>query len=310
MQMTEKVAILMATYNGSLYVAEQIDSLLSQSYKDWILFIHDDGSMDGTLDIIENYHAKYPDKIQIIQGEKTGGAKENFLFLLKNIKAPYIMLADQDDVWQPEKIETSLNRMKSQESVFGQDKPHLVFTDLSVVDTDLHVIAETMSKYQGLNPRKTKLNNIIIQNVIPGCTLMINNAMLDYVNKISETDSIIMHDWWLALIAAQYGTIDYIANPMMLYRQHSTNSVGTYRFWDLEYLKNKLIKSVEIKKELLVIEKQAEYFVKIYGLQENKMLSSFAVLHKQSKISRIRFHMRYHVWKNGIIRNIGLIVFG
>ena len=81
MHSTDKIAILMATYNGEKYICQQIDSILSQTCKDWELYIHDDGSTDNTIAALESYVEKYPNKIHLIDGKSTGGAKYNFFYL-------------------------------------------------------------------------------------------------------------------------------------------------------------------------------------------------------------------------------------
>ena len=99
MHSTDKIAILMATYNGEKYICQQIDSILSQTCKDWELYIHDDGSTDNTIAAVESYVEKYPDKIHLIDGKSTGGAKYNFFYMFGQVEAPYYMTCDQDDVW-------------------------------------------------------------------------------------------------------------------------------------------------------------------------------------------------------------------
>ena len=97
----KKTAILMATYNGEQYVAEQIDSLLAQTDSDWTLYIHDDGSKDHTQEIISKY-AETHDNIVVMDFPGGNGAKENFFKMMFSVDADYYMLCDQDDVWLPE----------------------------------------------------------------------------------------------------------------------------------------------------------------------------------------------------------------
>ena len=127
-QCDKKVAILMATYNGEKYLSEQIESIINQTFTDWVLYIHDDGSTDGTLEIIKKYVKIYPKKIILIQGERTGGAKFNFFSLMDKVTAEYIMFSDQDDWWLPDKINKTLEKCIKIEN--GQkDTPVVVFTD-------------------------------------------------------------------------------------------------------------------------------------------------------------------------------------
>ena len=116
MHSTDKIAILMATYNGEKYICQQIDSILSQTCKDWELYIHDDGSTDNTIAAVESYVEKYPDKIHLIDGKSTGGAKYNFFYMFGQVEAPYYMTCDQDDVWKPDKIYLTLQKMEALEA--------------------------------------------------------------------------------------------------------------------------------------------------------------------------------------------------
>ncbi|MFA5239542.1 MAG: glycosyltransferase family 2 protein [Phycisphaerae bacterium] len=219
------IKILLATYNGQEYLAEQIDSILAQSNQDWQLLIRDDGSDDDTVRIIEDYANRLPDKIRLIK-DNVGrlGASLNFGKLLEYADAEYIMFCDQDDVWLPNKIEMALNAMKAAEQVYP-DKPILIHTDLKVADSELNTIADSMWIYQKLFPEAgNDLNRVMAQNVVTGCTMMINKKARAV--SIPVPDEAIMYDWWLALNVCRHGKIVYVSIPSVLYRQHSGNEVG------------------------------------------------------------------------------------
>ena len=167
----------MATYNGSKYISEQFDSLLKQTYSNWKIIVHDDNSQDNTVEIIKIYEKKHPNKIKLIDDNiNPGGAKENFSYLLGKIDENYhyLMFCDQDDVWLEDKIELTLGEMKAVEKN-KKDIPILVHTDLKVVDYKLNTIYESMFKSQKLDYRiGDNLQHIAIENVVTGCTIMIN----------------------------------------------------------------------------------------------------------------------------------------
>ena len=307
---TDKIAILMATYNGERFVSEQIESLLKQTYQDWELFIHDDGSEDNTVNIITQLAKEYPTKIHVVEGKETGGAKYNFFYLMHQVDAPYIMFCDQDDIWLETKIEKTYLKMRETESGCGIERPILVFTDLEVVDSKLRVLAERMSKSQKLNPRKIRFKDCLIQNVITGCTTMLNRACLE--KSLAEVDfkNIIMHDWWCALVAAYYGKIAFVDEPLILYRQHGNNSVGAKPLSDPRYVLKRMTKQKDIKSTLELTRKQSGEFARAYCLDKDSLAFQYSNLATKPKLSRQLFYGKNHVWKSGLIRNIGLLMWG
>lgn len=307
---TDHIAILMATYNGSQYVEAQIQSLLRQSYTDWELYIHDDGSKDNTMSIIKSYEAAYPDRIHYIEGPGTGGAKNNFFYLMNQVDAPYVMFCDQDDVWLENKIERSFQSMKKEERRCGLDVPVLVFTDLKVVDRNLNVLSESMNRYQKLNPKKIEFKDLLIQNVVTGCTMMVNRACIDKANAFCDSKPIIMHDWWLALVAAHFGKIAYIDEALILYRQHGDNTVGAKSITDLSYIRNKIISYTQILDSLQQTRGQAKLFSSTYKQESTSLSSLYAQLGEENKLQRLCFYMRNGVWKSSLIRNIGVLIWG
>lgn len=309
MIVTDKIAILMATYQGERFIGEQINSLLSQTCGNWELYIHDDDSRDRTPEILSEYQSRYPDKIHVLVGAPAGGAKENFMFLLGQVNAPYIMFCDQDDVWLPDKIDLTYQAMRQSEVNTGRSTPTLVFSDLTVVDQNLHVIAERMSKYQQLDPGRTAFKDLMIQNVITGCTCMINRALQEKALNCANSGAMIMHDWWCALVAAYFGEIRFVDKPLILYRQHGDNSVGAKKITDFKYILKRLPEKRKIEDSLSNARKQIACFSKTYSVDES-LLSGFAHLGEKSKLERLHFYYRNGVKKCGLLRNVGLLVWG
>ena len=230
--MDKVVYILLATYNGEKYIREQLESLLVQTYQNWILWIHDDGSEDGTVNIIKEYKSKFPNKIKFLDdGLKCGGPKQNFAHLLNCIddNYDYIMFCDQDDVWLNDKIEITLNKMIEIEKNYP-NKPIIIHTDLKVVDEQLNSIADSFFVYQRINPKWSKDFNIsLVQNSVTGCTMMINKKAKEISLPIGN--NAIMHDWWILLKVLQNdGIVEYVDKATVLYRQHFSNHIGAKGF--------------------------------------------------------------------------------
>lgn len=309
MYSTEKIAILLATYNGKNYISEQIESILAQTEKEWILYIHDDGSTDGTQQILETYAANYPEQIVLVDGPSTGGAKTNFFYLFGQVEAPFYMCCDQDDVWLPEKI--TLTKREMENLVRGdEDKPCLVFTELNVVDGELNIIAEKMSDYQGLDCVNLKFNRSLIQNVVTGCTMMINRLLRDEMNKIDDYENVLMHDWWALLVATRFGKVGFVESATILYRQHGNNGVGATNASSFIYKLKRMLQGEEIKKSLINTRKQAETFAKLYKEPVGSLAYEYARLGEMTKLKRLNFYKKYDVKKSTRAKNMGLMVWG
>lgn len=308
MHSTDKIAILMATYNGEKYICQQIDSILSQTCKDWELYIHDDGSTDNTIAAVESYVEKYPDKIHLIDGKSTGGAKYNFFYMFGQVEAPYYMTCDQDDVWLDKKIELTYDKMLTIEN--KADVPCLVYTELRVVDSELNTIADTMSEYQSLDCHKRTINQFILQNSVTGCTMMVNSALRDKMLRITNIDNTIMHDWWAALVAAQFGKTAFIDEPTILYRQHGDNSLGALGVNKLSYIVRRVWQKKQIQESMRLGRLQAGEFAKTYNLPDDSLAVRYAALEGKSRRERQRFYKKNDMYKTGTMRRLGQAVWG
>lgn len=309
MYRTEKIAILLATYNGEKYIAEQIDSILEQTDKDWMLYIHDDGSKDGTVEILEMYARRYPNQIHIVDGASTGGAKQNFFYLFSQVEAPYYMCCDQDDVWSPEKIKITKKEMLHLEKE-DETLPCLVFTELKVVDEDLNVLNKKMSDYQGLDCKNLSINRALIQNVVTGCTMMINRTMREEFEKLTDYTDVLMHDWWVMLVATRFGKVSFVEDATILYRQHGNNGVGAQNSNSLLYMIKRMFQGEDIKRSLLNTRKQAALFAKIYVENDESLIKQYAEIGSKRKIQRVLFYKKNDIKKSTVSKNVGLLIWG
>ncbi|MEG1580168.1 MAG: glycosyltransferase family 2 protein [Bacteroidaceae bacterium] len=232
-----KLAILLATYNGSIYIKEQLDSLFAQSYLDWTLFVQDDLSTDNTLDLVRAYQEQHRNII-ILDNNKKLGSMNNFTTLLEKVDAKYYMFCDQDDVWLPNKIELTLCKMEEMERT-NREKPIIVHTDLIVVNEKLQLITDSFWHYSRISPQI--LNNFDYMGahcLATGCTMMINNRAKSVSLPIPNTA--IMHDAWIVVKTfKEKGCVAAIQNKTILYRQHGGNTLGAQ---DLQtsYIKKRL----------------------------------------------------------------------
>lgn len=303
------IDILISTYNSKTFIKEQIKSLLSQIHINWYLIIRDDGSKNNTFEIVEKYTSNYPEKIVLTKDNSQNlGACQSFSKLLQYSTADYIMFCDQDDVWLPEKIELTLNKITELETKY-KDKPILVHTDLKVVDKDLNILADSFWKYQNLNPRLKGLHHLLVQNNVTGCTVMINKKLKELASPIPP--EAIMHDWWLALVASAFGIIDYIETPTVLYRQHGKNDIGAKRY-SLPFIFSRLKKFDESLYSVKKTVTQAKAFYARYKdlltKEQAEIVYNYATLFEKPKIERLRSLFKYKFKKHGFARNIGFIL--
>lgn len=302
------IDILLATYNGERFLKEQIDSILSQSYQNFHIIIRDDGSTDGTLDIIGKAVFINPDKISFLKDCSHVGAIESFSRLLCKSKSSFVMFADQDDIWMADKVLITLTKMKEMESIFGTEKALLVHSDLKVVDEYLQEISPSFWSYTGLKPREgTHLNRLLVQNEITGCTVMINRPLIELSRPIFP--GCVMHDWWLGLVASACGHIGVIKEPLILYRQHGGNTLGAQKF-GISLLLRKYSHKEKMKRLKLRHKKRIqafaflERFEGIISISNTQMILDYLSM-KDTSILRNRYLLLKHrFFKQGLLRNL------
>lgn len=275
MTSSPRVAVLLPTYNGARFLRQQLESLTAQSRQDFVILIRDDGSNDETLAVLRSCMDKAPQQFHLVQ-DKLGnlGASGNFSFLLQyvleqaadlGLQDALLMLCDQDDIWEPTKIEVQLDVMsKLQERNPGQ--PLLVHSDLTVIREDESLIAESFISYQGLDAAKNDLRNMIFSNTVTGCTALFNQQLVR--KALPVPDTAMMHDWWLALVAAAFGRIEFIPRPLVRYRQHGQNTLGASEFIPRRVFSKTTLRQLVRKNPeplLKAVAGQADTFVSRYG---------------------------------------------
>jgi rhamnosyltransferase len=288
-----KVNILMSTYNGQQFLAEQIRSIQDQSYTDWTLFIRDDGSSDNTKEILKDFEHQ-DSRIHLIDNDKSDnlGVIKSFHKLVNHDRADYYFFSDQDDVWLPNKLELSLKEAQN----YLADLPLMVYMDLKVVNQDLEIMTESMVKSQS-HHANTELVQELTENTVTGGVAMINHALAE---MWQETDDILMHDWYLALLASAFGNLVFIDQPGELYRQHSDNVLGARTlskrfkkwirphilfavYWDL--IKNS--------------QKQARHLLQMPLSQSNReLIEAFVTIMDKPMLERFRILRKYGLKKN------------
>lgn len=215
-----QIAILLGTFNGRRFLPAQIDSILQQSIRSWSMWVSDDGSVDGTLALLQGYQSAIGgDRLHIFRGPQKGFAR-NFLSLVckSDIQADYFAFADQDDVWLPDKLEHASTVLKSCPS----DRPAL-YCSCTLIINEFDVEQGQFLHYHA----KPSFCNALIQNIASGNTMVFNAAARELLLKAGPDVDVFAHDWWVYLaVMAVGGIVIFDPVPRVQYRQHADNQVG------------------------------------------------------------------------------------
>ena len=295
------ITILLSTYGNSPFLPEFLNSLQQQTMKGFQLVYRSDGidsmppecrtRLPGTTKLADETHY---------------GVVGSYGKLINDAPvSDYYMLADQDDIWHREKIEKTFAAMKQAEEKWGKETPILIHSDLRVVDSSLSCIAESMIRFQSLAPQKSTLRELLIQNNVTGCTVMFNQALRDLARIPSEA---VCHDWYLALIAAAFGKIIFVNEPLIDYRQHRDNVYGAV---PRQKLLKKLFQRQLLRKKLRATQKQAAAFgARFSGRlspEQHRLVNAWAEhLHESSYMKRLFNAWRWGFRKNDLLRTLGM----
>ena len=293
------LSIALCTYNGEQYLKEQLESFANQSLLPDELVVCDDGSSDGTIEILQMFSLCAPFEVKVIQNEKSLGIVKNFSKAIEYCSGEYIAISDQDDIWMYEKLKETVGLLKVMEKKYGKEFPLLVHSDLTVVDVDLNILNESMMKSQHIENEdipSRALGTLLANNYVTGCTVVINKALKNLSLPIPR--EAIMHDRWLALVAASSGKIGFVDQPLILYRQHGNNQVGARKYFSYNNVK-KFFKSSSMSEHILKTILQNK---QIWEKYQNPYIGKYIFfLRKKDLFSLWKMGVRMQ----GIIRNIG-----
>ena len=217
----KRVQILLSTFNGERYLREQIESYFSlKGFSQCCIFVRDDGSTDGTRDILEQYALR--DDFKVVYGENLGWiASYQWLIQHSDSSCSYFAFSDQDDVWMPDKIEKALSLLDA----CPADRATLFASRSYVTDEYLHPLGKSTDPCRGLS-----YYNAMVQNVLPGHTQVFNHVLRDYIVRdgFLNGESV---DWWIYLLGSALGTVVFEPSCTVFHRQHGNNAVGYQLGW-------------------------------------------------------------------------------
>ena len=309
-----KTAVLLTAYNGSAYLPALLDSLLAQTDPGFTVMMQDDGSSDRTPELLREIAGRDE---RFVFGTEQGahlGAAGNFLSLVRQADADYLLLCDQDDVWEPDKISVLKQAMLDLEKQYGAGTPLLVHSDCRLTDSSGETICESFFRHQGWDPAAVTLPQLLVQNNVTGCTLIMNRPLQKLVAGHAKAKDLFMHDWFIALTAAAFGRIAFVSRPLTGYRQHGGNeigaSAGSLLARGLAALKNRQ----EAKRRILLTYTHTKVFRKLYGdelpEQAQKIVDGYLSTQHMRKIPRVLAVRRMGCVMQSPVTRIGQILFG
>ena len=307
------IDVLLATYNGEHFLAQQLDSVLAQTFQDFSILVRDDGSKDATLKILKSYQKKHPKKIKIIEDDLGNiGVTQNFNTLMQHSTAKYMCFCDQDDNWFNNKLDVSLHEIKKLE-IGNTEIPCLIYSDMQVINEQNEIVHKSLWKIHKTFAKYFTFNRLLVYNIPFGCTMMINQSLAKLACPIGK--HAIYHDHWLALIIAAFGKFKAINQPLMFLRNHANNT--SYRI-KLSFTKRMLkkIKNAVTKTQhkywLNLRIEQAKDFKNCYQEKLNKKdlhtLDEFISIEKHSGFGRKFAYVKNGFFKPDFLQTLKMIL--
>ncbi len=302
------IEVVLPTYNGAAYLAEQVASIYWQTFRPQRLLVRDDGSTDGTLELIQRLEQRYGDWLSVLAADGNLGCIGNINRLLAATTAPYVALADQDDVWLSHKLERSLKLLQGLEHAYGAALPLLVHSDLELMDQAGGSLHTTYFQRQHLHADRVAPADLAMSNVVTGCTVLCNRALLSHALPIPR--QALMHDWWLALVASAFGVVESLEEVSVRYRQHSRNVVGAQGL-GLEYWCSRLFHFLHDPAaggHTRGAIQQARIFEHRYHKAISPLPALMCLPRRRRWIALLSFFVQKRVTKHGPLRTMGLWV--
>ena len=297
-----EVAILMCTYQGQRFLHEQLDSFEAQSLKGWTLFVSDDMSSDNTLEILQDYQEHWiKGKINLQIGPSQGFAA-NFLNLTckADIRADFYAYADQDDIWEADKLKRAVSWLKT----IPTHVPALYCSRTILINEDNRRLG-----FSPLFKRPPSFANALVQNIGGGNTMVFNNAARKLLSQAGENIQVVSHDWWTyILVSASGGVVHYDSYPSVRYRQHPNNLMGCNNSFNARFFRLRLLLQGRFKQWNALNIKALQ---RIYYLmtQENKQtLRLFAQARESSMFCTLIALNRSGVRRQSFLSNLSLFV--
>lgn len=299
-----QVAILLSTYDGQAFLSEQLESIAAQTWPDWAVWASDDGSRDGTLELLAQYRAAWgPSRLVVHHGPREGFAA-NFLSLTcdPRIRSPFYAYCDQDDIWEPGKLRRALAFLRCVPA--GQ--PALYCSRTRLVDAAGRCI--------GLSPlfaRPPSFRNALVQSIGGGNTMVYNQAARELLRRACVGADVVTHDWWAYMVVTGCGgRVHYDAWPSVRYRQHGRNLVGMNCTWRARIERLRLLWQGRFRdwnsRNLRALDAVRPWLTD----DHRKVLDAFVQARGSGLLPRVRGLARAGLYRQTLAGNLGLAAAG
>jgi len=295
-----KVAVLMCTMQGQHFLAEQLNSIATQSHPRWAIWASDDGSDDHTHAILEYYQSHWgEDRISIHAGPAVGSTA-NFLSLTcrADIDADYFAYADQDDVWESDKLERAVNWLKT----VPDDVPALYGSRTLLVDARNQHIG-----YSPLFEKAPDFRNALVQSIAGGNTMVFNRAARDLLRRAGEDVEAVTHDWWAyMLVTGCGGQVHYDPYPTVRYRQHGANQFGANADPVAQFKRARLLLQGRFRGWVDANLRALEHVRHLMTPENQRVLEEFSRARSQAVLPRLIGLRRVGIFRQTTLGNLGL----
>lgn len=287
---TARVAILLCTYQGSRYLAEQLDSIRTQDHKNLVVCASDDGSEDNTRELLGQHQNQWNNGNFSICSGPQQGYTTNFLSLVcqPDITADFFAYADQDDIWEPDKLSRAIAKLEQ----IPPSVPALYCGRTCLIDEN--------GKEIGLSPlfeKPPSFANAIVQNIGGGNTMVMNKAAREVLRSAGEKE-VVYHDWWTyQLITAAGGTVIYDPTPTVRYRQHSENAIGVNTDWRDRFFRIRLLLKGRFRNWNTLNSQALQEARHLITPENQRILDNFCAARNRWLLPRL-----WGVWRSGVYR--------
>jgi len=296
------VAILMATFQGRAFLEPQLQSFVGQTYPHWTLLASDDGSTDGTAQILEHYRQSWGDSRLSVSRGPSRGLNANFRTLIATAPAASAYaFSDQDDEWETGKLERAVRWLET----VAPERPALYCSRTTLIDDGGRRVGQSP-----LHRRPPSFANALVQNIAGGNTMVFNPVALQLLRDVLPVSGdVIIYDWWAYLIVTGVGgAVYYDAEPGVRYRQHGRNVVGANAAWrdrlgNIRHVVRGRLREWN-DRHLRALDRVRDKLT-----EENvSMLDTFAAARQQHLVARLAGLRRAGVYRQTATGNLGIVL--